>query len=170
MYVTDTIRLPRPRLGLMVLSLITGASWNCGPKGKASTTTLTLLTPTDAPLSTILLDVLTLWLHKVHLHDIETLAGLFDEVVDMIILLWSHLGVPEDHRTEFGSAKQMYMYNTGVVRVLPSTILLNCSNPSNLTKDETDTLLSLDLDLNSMNMVVSSSSAFSKAKRNGIGV
>jgi hypothetical protein len=47
------------------------------------------------PPSTMLLDVLTIWLHKVHLH-IETFAGLLDRVVDMRIVLWCDLGVPED--------------------------------------------------------------------------
>jgi hypothetical protein len=91
MCIANTTYGARPRLGLIVRS----PTDRSGPKEEASTATLTLFAPIRMPPSTMLLDVLTIWLHKVHLH-IETFAGLLDRVVDMRIVLWCDLGVPED--------------------------------------------------------------------------
>jgi hypothetical protein len=78
----------------------------------------------------------------------------------MNILLWCDFTVPEDHSIGF----VLYTHNVVVIVAIYGAAQIHTCLLSVLSKTDYDTLLPLDLTLDNLKFIVSSSSAFSKVK------
>jgi hypothetical protein len=80
----------------------------------------------------------------------------------MNILLWCDFTVPEDH--SIGFVLGVYIHNVVVIVAIYGAAQIHTCLLSVLSKTDYDTLLLLDLTLDNLKFIVSSSSAFSKVK------